>query len=79
MGAADPQAEITFALDCPGCGQGWNALFDVATFFWSELAAEARRLLREIDAIARAYGWSERDILGLSAGRRQSYLETIAA
>jgi hypothetical protein len=35
--------------------------------------------LREIDVIARAYGWSEREILGLSARRRQSYLETIGA
>jgi uncharacterized protein (UPF0212 family) len=79
MSEADPQAEITLALDCPGCGQHWDALFDVAAFFWNELAAQARRLLREIDVIARAYGWSEREILGLSARRRQSYLETIGA
>ena len=79
MAEVDPQAEILLALDCPGCGQGWEALFDVAAFFWDELAAQARRLLHEIDAIARAYGWTEREILGLSARRRQSYLALLGA
>jgi hypothetical protein len=76
---ADPQAEITLAISCPSCGHAWEMLFDIAHFFWNEIAAEARRILREIDALARAYGWSEREILGLSAARRQSYLELVAA
>jgi len=75
----DPRAESSLALSCPACGHAWETLFDVATFFWQELAAIARRLLREIDVIARAYGWSEEDILKLSLQRRQSYLEMIAA
>jgi hypothetical protein len=76
---ADPQAEISLVLACPSCGHGWQAFFDIADFFWSELAAMARRLLREIDALARAYGWSEREILNLPARRRQTYLELVAA
>jgi predicted RNA-binding Zn-ribbon protein involved in translation (DUF1610 family) len=76
---ADPQAEIIVAFSCPGCGRRWETLFDIAHFFWKEITAQARRLLREIDALARVYGWSEREILGLSARRRQSYLEVIAA
>jgi len=76
---ADPQAEVSLVLECPSCGHGWDALFDIADFFWSELAAMARRLLREIDALARAYGWSEREILSLPARRRQTYLELITA
>jgi hypothetical protein len=76
---ADPQAEIIVAFSCPGCGRRWEMLFDIAHFFWNEITAQARQLLREIDALARAYGWSEREILGLSALRRQSYLEVIAA
>jgi hypothetical protein len=35
--------------------------------------------LREIDALARVYGWSEREILNLPARRRQTYLELITA
>ena len=76
---ADPHAEITLAISCPDCGHALELLFDIAAFFWDELAAQARQLLREIDAIARAYGWSEQEILSLSARRRRSYLELIAA
>jgi hypothetical protein len=76
---ADPRAEITLAFSCPSCGHRSEMLFDIAHFLWNEIAAEARRILREIDALARAYGWTESEILGLSARRRQSYLELVAA
>lgn len=79
MSEADSRAEIALTLDCPDCGQHWEMLFDIAAFLWSEIAVRAQRLLREIDTIARAYGWTEREILGLSARRRQSYLEMIEA
>jgi hypothetical protein len=76
---ADPQAEITLALICPNCAQRWEMLFDIVHFFWNEIAAEARRLLREVDALACLYGWTEREILNLPAARRQSYLELATA
>jgi uncharacterized protein (UPF0212 family) len=76
---ADPQAESIVALSCPGCGRRWEMLFDIAHFFWNEMAAQARRLLQEIDVLARAYGWTEREILNLSPVRRQTYLELITA
>ncbi len=79
MLAADPQAEIVLHFGCPACGHAWEVLFDVGEFFWSEIAAQAQRLLREIDALARAYGWTEREILSLPAQRRQTYLELVAA
>lgn len=73
----DPQAETLLDLHCPACEHGWQALFDVASFFWTELAAQARRLLREVHALARAYGWRELDILALSVRRRKAYLEMV--
>jgi len=76
---ADPQAEIIISLSCPDCGRYWELLFDIAHFFWNEISAQAQRLLREIDALARAYGWTEREILSLPAQRRQTYLELVAA
>lgn len=76
---ADPQAEITLHLTCPACGHEWDLLFDIVDFFWREISAQAQRLLREIDALARAYGWTEREILNLPAQRRQTYLEMLAA
>ena len=76
---ADPAAEITLALACPDCGARWQIPFDVADFFWQEVADQAKRLLREIDVLARTYGWSEREILDLPAQRRRTYLELIEA
>jgi len=76
---ADPQAEITLRLTCPACGHDWDLLFDIAEFLWREISAQAHRLLREIDTLARAYGWTEREILNLPAQRRQTYLEMLAA
>ncbi len=75
MSEHDPQAEVLIDLRCPSCRHHWQALFDIVTFFWTELAAHAQRLLREVHALARAYGWREADILGMSARRRRFYLE----
>ncbi len=75
MSSLDPQAEVSFELSCPACGHQWQGLFDIAHFFWLEIAALARRLLREIDLLARIYGWSESEILSVSPTRRQAYLE----
>lgn len=77
MAASDPAAEVLLDLRCPFCAHSWPALFDIASFFWTEISAQARRLLHEVDALARAYGWGEAEILGLSALRRQAYLELI--
>ncbi len=76
---ADPQAEIMFSLGCPNCGRKWELLFDIAHFFWTEIAAQAQRLVQEIDLLARAYGWTEREILSLPPQRRRTYLEMLAA
>jgi predicted RNA-binding Zn-ribbon protein involved in translation (DUF1610 family) len=79
MVKADPQAEIIISLGCPNCGRHWELLFDIAYFFWNEIAAQAQRLVCEIDVLARAYGWTEREILSLPAQRRRTYLEMLAA
>jgi hypothetical protein len=75
MSEQDPQAEVLMDLRCPSCHHRWQSLFDIVAFFWTELAAQAQRLLREVHILARAYGWREADILGMSARRRQFYLE----
>jgi hypothetical protein len=78
MAECDPQAEVLLDLRCPTCDHAWRALFDIVDFFWAELVAQAKRLLREVHTLARGYGWRESDILSMSARRRQSYLEMIA-
>jgi hypothetical protein len=77
MARQQPWADIAVDLTCPACNQRWQAPFDPATFVWSEIAAEARRLLREVHRLASAYGWREADILSMSTPRRHAYLELV--
>ena len=78
MTEQDPLAEVLVDFVCPACGQIGQTLFDIAVYLWEEIRALAVRLLREVDALARAYGWREEDILALSAERRRAYLELAA-
>jgi hypothetical protein len=79
MAVCDPQAEIVLNLRCPACDHGWQVLFDIVTFFWAEIAAQAKRLLHEVHLLARAYAWAEADILAMSAWRRECYLNMVGA
>ncbi len=74
---SDPQAEVPIDLSCPVCTHNWLVIFDIVPFFWSEICAQAKRLMREVHMLARAYGWNEADILAMSATRRQFYLEMV--
>jgi len=79
MAEADPGARVELELACPGCGEEWSAPFDIASFFWAEVEACARRVVRDVHALASAYGWRESDVLALSAERREAYLELVGA
>ena len=79
MARLDPQAETLIALSCPQCQHDWQLNFDIAAYLWDEIGDWAQRILREVHTLARAYGWSERDILGMNAQRRRSYLELLWA
>ena len=79
MAEADPQARVLLDLSCPACNRRWQAPFDIDAYFWSELDAWARRTLCEVHALASAYGWSEAEILGMSAPRRHLYLGMVGA
>jgi len=78
MADLDPLAEVELALECPGCETGWSLVFDIESFLWRKIEERAGRLLREVHALASAYGWREADILALTAARRQAYLEMIS-
>ena len=79
MAHVDRQADVRLALTCPACGREWQAAFDIASYFWSELHDWAQHTLRDVHLLATAYGWREDDILALSPRRRQLYLEMIGA
>ncbi len=77
MAQVDPHGDVQLAVTCGQCGHQWQALFDIASFVWREVGMWAKRQLREVHLLASAYGWSEVDILGLSAWRRQYYLDLV--
>ena len=79
MAAADPAAETRIALRCPACGHEQDEILDIASFLWAEIAAVAKRLLREVHALASAYGWTEAQVLSLSGARRSLYMEMVQA
>lgn len=77
MEEADPQANVQLNLSCVRCDRRWQAVFDIESFFWSELTRWAERLLAEVHQLARAYGWRESDILAMSPHRRRFYLDML--
>ena len=79
MAEADPLAEVMIGLTCPECGAGFESDLDLGAFVWAEVEARARRVLQEVDALGRTYGWTEADVLGLSESRRAAYLELAVA
>jgi hypothetical protein len=77
MSECDPLADMTFSLECPTCKHQWQSIFDIVSFFWSEIQAWAVRIIRDVHTLASAYGWSETDILSMSSIRRQMYLNMV--
>jgi len=69
-----PDLDLEMAVSCSHCGTPILAPFDVPMFFFFELNDRAREVRRDVHRIARAYHWSERDILTLTLDRRISYL-----
>jgi hypothetical protein len=78
MEALEPGASVAFDLVCPQCQAGWSAPMDVGGVVWAELQARAERVLLDVDALARAYGWNEAEVLALSPTRRAAYLQLVA-
>jgi hypothetical protein len=79
MDELEPGASVAFELVCPECDAHWTTLMNVGEVLWAELRDRAERLLLEIDALARAYGWTELQVLALSATRRAAYLQLVGA
>lgn len=77
MAAADPQAEVQLAMQCPACGAEFTSMFDAAAFFLRELDQRATRTLHDVHVLAQHYHWSEADILRMPARRRARYIELV--
>ena len=73
----DPNADMALAMHCTACGAQQVAQLDAAVLLWDQIAARSRALLGEVHQLARAYGWTESDILALSDARRAAYLAMV--
>ena len=69
-----PQIDLELDLNCPECGHSFTTPFDCTSFFFSELRAQSRHLMREVHYLALHYHWSESEILNLQRDRRRGYL-----
>lgn len=79
MAQEDPQANIQMLVGCPGCGAQWEVRFDIVSYLWLEIDNWAHHVLQQVYVLAKAFGWSENDILRLSPQRRQLYLTMLQA
>jgi hypothetical protein len=69
-----PQIDLELDLKCPECDHSFTTPFDCTAFFFSEIRAQSRHLMREVHYLALHYHWSEAEILGLQRERRRGYL-----
>ena len=60
---------------CPECAGIWRVTIDIGAIIWLEICRRAEQIMRDTATIAQRYGWSEQDILRMSAHRRRFYLE----
>jgi hypothetical protein len=79
MMEADPQSDLVLEFACDACRHEWTTAFDIGEFFWEEIAAHATRLLLDVHLLARAYGWTELEVLALSDVRRAAYIDMVSA
>ncbi len=71
------RSDFVADISCPACGEAWQQVIDITEVLRADVNAAADRLLDEVAGLARVYGWSEAEILQMSAARRQAYLSRV--
>jgi hypothetical protein len=69
--------DTAVTVRCAECGHAWDLVIDIGAFLWAEVNLLARVLLRQVHALAWAYGWCEADVLNMSSARRDFYLKMV--
>ena len=70
-------SNITYQLNCTDCSHEWQGIFDILSYLWKEIDQWAKGFLQQISLLAKAYGWSETEIINMSKNRRNHYLQLI--
>lgn len=68
----DPNAETSVVFECPACGVVGERLLDAFELIRRRLADQGG-MLAQVHRLARAYGWSEGEILTMPRARRLRY------
>lgn len=75
----DPFTALQVQATCPDCGHANSADLNLELLLLHDFAAQQRRLLDDVATLARAFHWSEAQILELPAWRRAHYLARVDA
>ncbi|MBL8895296.1 MAG: hypothetical protein JNJ53_11880 [Rhizobiales bacterium] len=75
--ALDPAAETRIGAECPSCGQPIDALLDGYVLLQNGFGG-SQTVYDDVFRMARAYHWSEAEILSLPPRRRRHYLAIAA-
>lgn len=73
MADLDPQAEVELVSACPECERRILAPFDALAFLTQMVEGGRAALIGEVDLLARAYHWTEDQILAVPRRRRREY------
>lgn len=76
---ADPLAHIALDITCEHCESHFSAPLDIGATLWDELSTQAEQVIDDVHMLASAYGWSESEILTMSAARRALYKRRVVA
>ena len=79
LAVLDPFSEVTIQTRCASCGELASLTLDVSSFVWTEVGRRARALASDVVQLASRFGWSEAEILDMSAARRELYLSLLGA
>jgi len=74
METFDPLASFQVTTLCPSCGAEATVPVDLEATLLMRLRARQRALLGQVHRLAAAYRWTEEQVLGIPAHRREQYV-----
>jgi hypothetical protein len=77
LSALAPRLDGEVGGSCPACGQSVALRFDPLSYVLAELRDAASGLYADVHELARAYHWSEREILELTREHRHAYVAMV--
>ena len=77
--AADPLTALTLEVPCPFCEHPTPVAIDLEALLLDALRRHQQSVLEEVHRLARAYHWSEAQIVAMPGWRRRRYLARLQA